>query len=1227
MFNQSRASRIFFRPAVLIPFFFSLIFMMAECHLLAAILWSDLGATLAHQTGTGADILGGLVRRDDTSSDTLYFKFHVDPLSDVGTEEYLAALELFEKNSERLAVGNSLKAWAYSAFNTSETGTNNAVFGDVDLHSARPEPSAPGVFLPYELPRRGSENTFVFKVQYVPGSDDLVTIWLNPNLASGATEESQPTNLVTHFKANASFTEIHLRHSGGGGGWTFSDMSIATSFQDFVAISSDLVSSNTKMDRTELPLVFKSWQREEGLPQNSVRALAQTSDGYLWIGSNEGLSRFDGIRFVPLANSENTVSSAINTLCADKTGALWIGTAGGGLTCWRNEKKITLTKKEGLPSDTILSLAEETPGRIWIGTDSGLAIWQDGHLAVPPQFKNFNGRPITALFKDRNETIWIGVKDAGVFHLTNGKWIALSGEPVANLLLDPHCLLVDRFGKIWIGAGDDFVVCRDENEWHRYRIPRHLEHPFVTAFAEEPDGTVWAASVSEGLFQFKNGKLSAVNASSGMSDNFVQALLADREGNLWVGTSGGLNEIRRGNLWVLGKNKGLGYGAIRGLAELASGAILVAKPNGGLYAWTGNNFSHIATAGAIPSSFQITTLLPDGNFCWIGSAGGLWHFDGAQLLATTLKNKPVISLATNGRDEIFAGTRDGELWKNHSGNWNLESHFPRAITAIAADKNETIWIGTDGAGLHELRNGSARQFTKTDGLPSDSIRTLHIGSSGAIWIGTSAGLSRWNGQNFARFTTAEGLPDNSISQILEDDFSRLWLGSNRGIVSVTKQNLQEVASGKATLLYPQIYGRAEGMASEECASGFFPSAMKTKSGLLLFPTLKGIVAISPRSRDIPGAPLKTTVEDLLVDGNAVANLPERTSNHLQIQPGRHRVEFHYTALSFIAPEQIRFRYRLQGLDADWLEAGNRRSAFYSYVPPGNYTFQVTACNADGTWNAQPAEIKFTVLPFFWQSRWFIGIASLALMILVAAAVRVFEKRKAQRRLKILEQERALQRERARIAADLHDDLGSSLARISLLSGLVTADKNHSRQVEAHAQQLSQSADETMRALEEIVWAIRPGSDSLQSLIEYIAHFANELFANAPARCRLDLPHDLPNRTLPPEVRHNLFLIIKEALTNVLKHSGATEVRVAAKTSDHFMIFSVQDNGKGFPIDKGKRIGNGLGNMQNRAEAIGAKLTTISAPCEGTSVRVEIDLSQFEPAGSEPVEDTSDIGKA
>jgi len=889
----------------------------------AITLWSDLGATLAHDTGDGTDILGGVVKRDNTATDTLYFKFHVDPLSDVSTEEYFAAFELFEGAARRLAVGNSTKAWAYSAFHTAEKGEFNKYSGDYDLHSARPESTGVGLFKSYEQPRRGIERTIVFKVQYVAGDFDEVTVWLNPDLTAGATETNQLESLTTHFRADCSFSEIHLRHGGGGDGWTFSDMAIATSFRDLIAGNHVEPGKATVGGRAAVSLSFRSWQREQGLPHNAIHAMTQSRNGYLWLGTDAGVVRFDGVRFVPFGEHEGFHCGSVSQILEDQSGGFWFGSTNSGLKRWQNGKFIAISTKEGLPSDSVTALAEDDEGQLWIGTSAGLVLHRNGKIILPADGGRLAGKFITALFKDRKGVMWVATRLEGILQFQNGRFSPVTGASVEKLLPDVHCLLVDQRDRLWVGAGDDFVLCRDGEQWSRYRIPRHLERPFINSLAESPDGTVWAGSSSEGLFKFTDGKVRAITAGNGLLDNFVESLFVDREGNLWVGVSAGLSQLR-------------------------------------------------------------------------------------------------------------------------------------STYAKSANKESEV-------------------------------------------------------------TSGEGLP---------------------------------------------------------------------------VPTV--------------------ILEEVLVDGEPVVSdtVGGSPRPNLRIPPGRHRIEFRYTGLSFLAPERIRFRCRVKGLDSDWLDTANRRSVFYSYLPPGGFKFEVIASNGDGVWNESPAALTFAVLPFFWQTWWFIGLVAAGLLVSVGGTIRFVEKRKVQKQLAQLEHERALARERARIAQDLHDDLGASLSRISLLSDMARAERNGSSSTERSVDKISQLAGQTLRALDEIVWAVRPGSDSLQSLVEYIAHFANELSKGNGVRCRLDLPDHLPSQPLPPEMRHNIFLIAKEALTNAYKHSSAREISVQIQVQPDRFELRVQDDGRGFdPANlPGEHDGNGLENMRQRAATIGAKWQLVSEPGKGTTIQLAVDFA-------------------
>jgi signal transduction histidine kinase len=479
-----------------------------------------------------------------------------------------------------------------------------------------------------------------------------------------------------------------------------------------------------------------------------------------------------------------------------------------------------------------------------------------------------------------------------------------------------------------------------------------------------------------------------------------------------------------------------------------------------------------------------------------------------------------------------------------------------------------------------------------------------------------------NGQ-FRNINSNKGLPNNVICHIVGDRAGNLWIGSHAGILHASLEDLNRCADGLAPSVHWLGYGKAEGLASQTCSGGFQPGATLTEDGKIWFPTAKGLAIVDPSNVVTNQAIPPVVIEEMLADGQPIDLHAARASqnaaelNPLQIPAGKQRFELRYAGLSFVSPDKVRFRYKLNGLEDQWTEAGTKRVADYSYLRPGLYRFQVIACNNDGLWNEKGAVLAFTVLPYIWQTWWFESSSGTALALGLGAGAFWVSRRRERRKLEQSERARALERERARIARDIHDDLGASLTRITMLSQSVRAEVEGHVQATGDVDQIYTTARELTRAMDEIVWAVNPKHDTFDSLVTYLGRFAQHFLSSAGVRCRLDVPVFLPGWPLTSEVRHNVFLALKEALHNVVKHAAATEVRISLQLQTDGFTILIADNGCGFVMngassttaldERGVRFssGNGLVNMQKRLEEIGGRCEWETAPGEGTRVKFVI----------------------
>ena len=864
---------------------------------------------------------------------------------------------------------------------------------------------------------------------------------------------------------------------------------------------------------------------EEWLPQSSVIAITQARDGYLWLGTLNGLVRFDGIQstWFTEANTPDLNSSQIVCLYEDSRSNLWVGTSAAGIAIIGSDGSVRSLKAPGADGNQrLVSILEDASGTVWLNTADGqVARYQQDRLEV----LSVRARPITA---EKSGLLWLSVwvdggqRLSGITSLTNSSTFALQRELPARKV---DYLLASKSGGFWC-LSDGRV-----QKWTNGRMERDLG-PYlwgsvvVTAACEDSAGNLIVGTQGAGVFWYDSeGKPDRISGAQGLSHDTVLSLCMDREGDLWVGTDGGgLNRVRRRLFGVQEGSLGLN---IRSVSSDGQGGLWFANFGGKLNHLTEGRLDRYGVGEGLLDS-NVRSVLSAGSNVWVGTTfWGIFRLNGAafqQALGQPAPANPFVSVLWQGRNGLlWAGTQaglgcwNGVSWKIYSSRDGLPGNDVRAI---AEDSKGALYIGTAGQGLARYRDGRFASLSQPGVLSTnDSVSSLFMDESDVLWIGTSGGLVRFNGTAWTSYGNAsrDSILKNRIGYLLEDGQGYLWIGSYAGLMRAPKKSLNDFAEGRTRDVPFRVYGKADGLPTRECAQDSQPAACRTPDGKLWFATIKGLVSVDPsRLKPNPFLP-PVVIESVLVDGqeqNTNALCPARLGP-VTLPANKERLDIQYTSLNLAAPDRAQFRYRLEGRDSAWTDAGGTRVARYSNLPPGRYRFHVIAGNEDGQWNETGASLGITVLPPFWRTWWFLSLNSVLLLSALVVVVRYVSTQKLQRQLAALRQQEALDRERARIARDLHDQLGANLTQVSLLSEMAEADRNLPDEVGAHARQIAQTARETTRALDEIVWAANPLNDTLEGLITYACKYAQDYFAVAGLSYRLDAPMELPPVDISP----------------------------------------------------------------------------------------------------------------
>ncbi|MCA1568330.1 MAG: histidine kinase [Acidobacteria bacterium] len=962
----------------------------------------------------------------------------------------------------------------------------------------------------------------------------------------------------------------------------------------------------------------ETWTTDQGLPGDTVRAVQQTRDGYLWIATQGGLARFDGVRFHVFnqQNVEEFRTNECSELLEDASGRLWIGTVGGGLVRYEAGKFTAYGRAEGLPTDVVIRLYADRAGRLWITSYESLTLF-DGD-----KFTTFNtadgGRSVYAIpfYEDEAGRVWF----------FNSRSPSFANSSSLGFYADGRLHTGDEAARLFpykFASNPGALLVRDAY-WVQSQETRKLTRlPFAAGGAqaevkygagiapvrayEDALGRLWIISNSQELFLLSDGALRRVT-SNAPPRGAINALHADREGNLWVATSNGLTRLKAQAFAAYTTADGLAQESPWTIFEDSRGELWIGTSDGlNRRRKKGGGFDTYTTRDGMAGSAVVTIAEDASGRLWFGSTDGLTSYKDGQFQAYTrregLLNENVRGVFVDRRGRLWVGTVGG-LHLYESGRFQpyttAEGLAHNSVLFIHEDAGGSLWVGTPN-GLNRLRDERFEAFTTRDGLGSNIVIGAHETGDGALWFGTlGGGLARFKDGRFKSVTSQAGLGDDTITRVLEDGAGNLWMGSTRGVLRASLKDLNDYADGRTPSVTCVVYGKADGLPSIDCSGGTQPAGWRTRTGALWFPTAQGVAVVDPSRLARNELPPPVVVERLDVDRAEVA-----LADNLRLPRGSRAVEFHFTALSFVDPSKVKFRYLLEGFDRDWVEAGARRDAFYTNLPPGSYRFRVLAANNDGVWSAEGASLSFTLPPYFYQTRWFYLLAAL---LTAAAMWGIYQLRVRQLKREFV----AVLEERGRIARELHDSLAQGFTSISIHLEAVNAKMGAPH--DAAREHLNQARLLVRSSLAEARRTVRNlRSEFLETgdLAAALSQVAGQLTAGTDVSAEVTMTG--ASRQLPARVESNLLRVGQEALTNAVRHAGARTVRARLEYGDGRVTLHIEDDGQGFDVHATGAGWNGGGfglrGMRERLTQIGGSLSVESMPGRGTEITATVPLGE------------------
>ncbi|WP_158883453.1 two-component regulator propeller domain-containing protein [Rhodanobacter sp. L36] len=940
--------------------------------------------------------------------------------------------------------------------------------------------------------------------------------------------------------------------------------------------------------------VHTVWRTDDGLPENSVNKIIETPDGYLWVGTQAGLARFDGTHFKVFdhTNTASLHNDYIVDLAQDRQETLWIATSNGGVTAFRDG---IFSHVRAIGFRAGLALAADNDGGMWVGGYGGLSHLKNGKvIKTYGAADGLIGDPVRRLVMGKDGSLWIGTA-GGLNHLVDDKIRTYSTKDgLPDNYIDNLHLGAD--GTLWVQTQSSEIVRLMHDHFVPWRVPG-VSGP-TGDMLEDRARNLWLASTTEGLVRVSGQQVSRFTTKDGLSSNLVNTLYEDHAGNLWVGTNeGGLDRFRDGSFTSYAKEEGLAADQTYSVIEDHSGDIWVTTA-AGLNRLHINQVRVFTTADGLPTNNTWSMWEDLKKNLWVGTSSGgvIRMIHGRFTQALSIHDGiPAYMIGAGVEDQaghFWFSTRGGGLVRYVDGRTSLYSRenglLSNFIYAIAQDPRGILWVGSTG-GLNSIQNGHVTSYA-ADGLSDAAVLTLYIDAKNIVWIGTmGGGLFRLKNDHFTRFTTRQGLPDDTINNILEDAEANLWIGSNKGIFRISRSDLDAVADGARRSVQPLVFGKADGMKSSETNAGSQPSGWHARDGRLWFPTIQGVVVVDPDTLSLSDHQPSTRIEQLIAD-----EVDIDLTAPVRLAPGTRRLEIHYTAPNLSSPERTRFRYRLEGFDEKWVTGGTQRIAQYTNLPPGTYTFHVSASADTGFWGTQASSFNFQVLPQFYQTWWFRLLSGVVATMALVGFYRL--------RVNWLHARAAVLEERQRMAGEIHDSLAQGLSGIIFQTeaALLTM-KRTQLKTRAYIQSACDLARSSLKEARTSVWNLSSAEPDEKSLLESLSTVAQQLASGRVDEVRVHSSGTA--RLLHPRVENHVVRIVQQAVSNAIEHGKAHVISIDLTYAPSALRVEVTDNGVGFRSNvSGKRErGFGLKNMRHRSAQMGARIEVTSETGRGTRV--------------------------